>query len=209
MATLKQGILGGVKGKVGSVVGSSWKGIATLRALPLSVTNPRTTAQVENRDRFSALIALATVILSALIKPLNDRFASAMSGYNLFVQRSKDAFLGDGTFVPANVILSRGKLGSTAISSVAATVDGEIEIQWSTDLSNGYQAATDKAYILVCDSVGNVIGMSSGSYNRVAGASVVVTSRDLVAQEHVFCYLSFLRADGTLVGDSEMKMVIV
>ena len=55
MGVLKQGILGGVKGKVGSVVGSSWKG----------------------------------------------------------------AFLDNGTFVPAQLIVSRGKLGATAINNVS------------------------------------------------------------------------------------------
>ena len=45
MGTIKRGILGGFKNKVGSVIGSSWKGIDTMRSMPLSVANPNTAKQ--------------------------------------------------------------------------------------------------------------------------------------------------------------------
>lgn len=210
MGVLKQGILGGVKGKVGSVVGSSWKGIATLRALPLSVANPRTAAQVGNRDRFSAVVALATVLLSAVIKPLNDRFASGMSGYNLFVQRCKNAFLANGTFVPAELIVSRGKLGATPISSVLADEEEiSVVINFSTSLANGYQSFIDLVYAFVLDSKGEVLGINAGSVNRETASVGIDLSRELVEGEIIHCYLSFLRADGTMCADSTYSTVQV
>lgn len=208
MAILKQGILGGVKGKVGSVVGSSWKGIATLRSLPLSVTNPRTAAQVGNRTRFSDVVALATILLSAVIKPLNDRFASGMSGYNLFVQRSRDCFTSAGIFVPANLILSRGKLGATEIDSVSADEDDDfVDVRFSSALSNGYQSGTDKAYAVVMASNGDVLGYSAGMYTRSQGIVNVSLSRELVEKESISCYISFLREDGTMCADSTYATV--
>ena len=192
------------------MVGSSWKGIATLRALPLSVANPRTAAQVGNRERFSSVVALATVLLSAIIKPLNDRFASGMSGYNLFVQRCKGAFLDNGTFVPAQLIVSRGKLGATAISNVIADEGNPfLEIEFSAALANGYQSINDMAYAFVLDSGGNLLGLGSAGADR-AGASVLVSlSRTLIEAETVHCYLSFLRADGTMCADSTYSTVQV
>lgn len=203
MGVLKQGILGGVKGKVGSVVGSSWKGIATLRALPLSVANPRTAAQVGNRERFSLIVELATLLLSAIIKPLNDRFASGMSGYNLFVQRCKAAFLADGTFVPAQLIVSRGKLGATPVFSAPAVAgDSDISINYANSLLNGYQSLTDRVYAFVLDSGGNLLGISSAVVTRDDESVAVDLSRPLVVGEKVYSYLSFLRADGTMCADS-------
>lgn len=203
MGVLKQGILGGVKGKVGSVVGSSWKGIATLRALPLSVANPRTAAQVGNRERFSSVVALATVLLSAIIKPLNDRFASGMSGYNLFVQRCKGAFLDNGTFVPAQLIVSRGKLGATSILPVTSVADdADVNIAFGNALINGYQSLTDMVFAFVVDSSGSVLGFYSGSATRIEGAVSVDLNRELVVGEKIYSYLSFLRADGTMCADS-------
>ncbi|MDD2265168.1 MAG: DUF6266 family protein, partial [Bacteroidales bacterium] len=46
MGTIKQGILGGFSGKVGNIVGASWRGIDYIRSMPASVRNPRTVAQV-------------------------------------------------------------------------------------------------------------------------------------------------------------------
>jgi hypothetical protein len=46
MGTIKQGILGGFSGKVGTVIGGSWKGISYMRSIPQSVKNPRTDGQV-------------------------------------------------------------------------------------------------------------------------------------------------------------------
>ncbi len=67
MAIYKQGILGPFSGKVGTVVGSSWRGIAYIRSLAAKVGNPRTQKQVSNRARFSTLTSRLKHFL-ALIK---------------------------------------------------------------------------------------------------------------------------------------------
>jgi hypothetical protein len=53
MGTIKKGILGGVSGKVGNVVGGSWKGIDYLRVLPASVHNANSQPQISQRYKFS------------------------------------------------------------------------------------------------------------------------------------------------------------
>lgn len=53
MGVISQGILGGVSGKVGNVVGASWKGIDYLRIKPSNVANPRTEGQVSQRTKFA------------------------------------------------------------------------------------------------------------------------------------------------------------
>ena len=52
MGKIKQGILGGFKGKVGTVIGASWNGIAYMRGLAQSVKNPKTAAQLTQRAFF-------------------------------------------------------------------------------------------------------------------------------------------------------------
>ena len=56
MGKISQGILGGLSGKVGNVVGASWKGIDYVRIKPSSVANPRTVGQVNQRTKFSATL---------------------------------------------------------------------------------------------------------------------------------------------------------
>ena len=56
MGKIKQGILGGLSGKVGNVIGANWKGIDYLRIKPSSVANPRTPGQVDQRSKFSTVL---------------------------------------------------------------------------------------------------------------------------------------------------------
>ena len=52
MGKIKQGILGGFKGKVGTVIGASWNGIAYMKGLPQSQKDPKTAAQMRQRTFF-------------------------------------------------------------------------------------------------------------------------------------------------------------
>ena len=56
MGTLVNGILGGFSGKVGTVVGSFWKGIASMRAYTPNVSSPNTPKQLEQRAKFGAML---------------------------------------------------------------------------------------------------------------------------------------------------------
>ena len=60
MGKIKQGILGGFKGKVGTVIGSSWNGIAYMKGLPQSQKDPKTAAQRKQRGFFKELQDLAS-----------------------------------------------------------------------------------------------------------------------------------------------------
>ena len=56
MGTIKQGILGGFSGKVGTVVGSTWKSVHYMRALAVSFSDPRTEKQKNQRSKFTAAV---------------------------------------------------------------------------------------------------------------------------------------------------------
>lgn len=207
MGIIRQGILGGFAGTVGAVVGSSWKGIATMRSRPLSVTNPRTNAQVDNRTNFKALSALGSSLLSGVIKPLNDRFAQRMSGFNQFMTWNSNVFSGNGTvFDGASLILSRGRLGATPITSVNMSGAGA-DIEWSTDVQGSFQKGNDRAYIVVLDSDANVVYVSSANITREEGSAVCDLGGSPAGTYYV--YLSFLREDGTQVGDTAVRIISV
>lgn len=81
MGTIKQGILGGFSGKVGSVVGASWKGIAYMRSQADHVKNPRSAAQNYHREA----IKVVTNFLKPLAATLRITFgehAQKMSAFN-------------------------------------------------------------------------------------------------------------------------------
>jgi hypothetical protein len=121
MGKIKQGILGGFSGKVGGVIGSSWKGIAVVKAMPLSVAQPVTTKKTNAKARFSVVVAASKEILNDTIKPLLDRNAVKMSGYNLFAQMNKAYFTHEGTITPSNIKISSGRV-AFAGSDLAGSV---------------------------------------------------------------------------------------
>ncbi len=144
MGKIKQGILGGFSGKVAGVVGSSWKGINVIRAMPVSVANPRTTPQVNQRNKFSQSILFASQILSTIIKPLWDRFAVQMSGYNAFIADNINNFNAEGLITPENLIFSKGKMA--AVPGFMVQYDStshHFTLFWLADLEDNYMSADD------------------------------------------------------------------
>lgn len=202
MATFKQGILGGFSGKVGGVIGSSWKGIDTMRSQPSSVTNPRTNAQVANRSRFKSVSQLAAAMLTTIVKPLNDRFAQKMSGFNDFCQRNASAFDALGEFVPANLVLSKGKLTAPADLEQEVGIYESVAVTFSQDIPGSFDSATDKVYAVVIGKFGDVLGVSSGMATRADCRVFILTPAGRSSLDPGTLYISFLRADGTQVSNS-------
>jgi len=92
MGRIRKGILGGFSGKVGTVVGGSWKGIAYMRSLPQKVKNPRTIGQKSQRTKFSLALAL--------LQPLT---AFLRTGWKLYAHK-KSPFNAAMSYTLANVI---------------------------------------------------------------------------------------------------------
>ncbi|MBQ4441983.1 MAG: hypothetical protein II899_07780, partial [Bacteroidales bacterium] len=59
MGKIKQGILGGFRGKVGTVIGASWNGISYMRGLAQSHKNPKTASQTTQRGFFKEVLDIA------------------------------------------------------------------------------------------------------------------------------------------------------
>lgn len=149
MGIIKRGILGGVSNKIGNVVGSSWKGIATLRSLPLSVANPRTKAQRDNRDTFSVMSKLGSEVLATVCQPLWNRDAKQMSGFNAYVKNNKEAFDADPVEWLINPIMSKGNLSATLSNAALADGGENLTFVYDTVLKNPQDSVDDIAYVQV------------------------------------------------------------
>jgi hypothetical protein len=206
MATIKSGILGGFAGKVGNVTGSSWKGISVMKKRPDSVANPRTAGQVSNRNAFKACSQFASLILATMIIPLMNRFAKQMSGYNLFIQKNKEYFNEDGIQTPESINFGTGKLGATDIDTAVVSVGtGNATITWNGALNNQYKQNSDKAYAMVVDSVTKEIlfqGNDEGLVEREDESWDIGLSETPILGRVYWIYLTFLREDGTVVGNT-------
>lgn len=167
MAKIKQGILGGFSGKVANVVGTSWKGRAVMKSQPLSVSNPRTEAQQEQRGKFSDIAKLASTILTQFIQPVENPISGNISGYNLFCKDNKAAYDGAGELVPANLVCGGGKIINLPSSLGLRAVDSKtIALSWANAGTEGALRLTDKVYAVVLSEDKSGVYVTSGTATR-------------------------------------------
>jgi len=87
MGKIKQGILGGFRGTVGTVVGSSWNGVAYMKGKPQSVRNPRTEDQVQQRNFFKDLQQLVSLLSDEQLASLFPTVTRGMTRRNMFTRQ--------------------------------------------------------------------------------------------------------------------------
>ena len=87
MGKIKQGILGGFRGTVGTVVGSSWNGIAYMKGKPQSVKNPKTDAQLQQRGFFRDLQQLVAQLSDEQLASLYPSVTSGRTRRNMLVHQ--------------------------------------------------------------------------------------------------------------------------
>lgn len=201
---INRGILGGFSGKVANVIGGSWKGVAYMRSQPLSVANPNTAGQVAQRTAFSDTVAMAQEILTAIIKPLMDRFAGQMSGFNYFVQQNIAEWVSAGVFTWENIRTSIGSIPIDPITTITSTNGSAgVTVEWASNTGTGSALATDKAYVAIYNATQGVWGTVSGTDARSDLATGVIMPANCVTADVLHVYLSFRSADGTRVSTSD------
>jgi hypothetical protein len=203
MAIIKQGILGGLSGKIGSVVGSSWKGRAILKSLPLSVANPRTAGQVSQRTAFALISILSSVILTFIVRPVYNPISGNVTGSNLFTSQNKAFYTGAGVFDSANAFIGGGTLPADKASSGTWSVPTQsIDIGWINSAAPGNVRETDLVYAFVLEPVSGAIYSTSGTVARLAQAAechLISGEKPDAGQKECWVFLAFVSADGRTV----------
>lgn len=204
MGIIKQGILGGFSGKVGSVVGTSWKGRAVMKAMPLSVANPRTSGQVNQRTKFSSCVELAKNLLGGSIAILDNPFAGNMSGYNRFVKRNTAAFTTAGALIPNLLKISEGALGGVELDGPVQVSQSGVTIGiYFNSLSSPYNLSTDDVVVtIISKTTGEVLIAGRIIAKRADNNGAVTLNRPLEDNEEFYVYLSAIRVDKKYVSDS-------
>jgi hypothetical protein len=87
MGKIKQGILGGFRGKVGTVIGSSWNGIAYMRGQAQSVRNANTEAQQAQRAFFKQVQELTSQLSAEQLAMLFPTVTRGMTRRNMLTRQ--------------------------------------------------------------------------------------------------------------------------
>ena len=211
MGTITKGILGGFSGKVGTVIGASWKGIDYMRSIATSVSNPRTPAQVEHRAKFATIVNFLKP-LTAFVRFGFKSQAIKMSGYNAAMAANFKNVI-TGTF-PAftidytKVSVSQGNLPGAMNPAAASATSGTVRFTWENNTWETDASADDRAVLVVYNPIKQAAVSVIGGITRAVGAQSVTLPNSFAGDE-VQCYIAFTNANQSVISNSQYVMGLI
>ena len=203
MGTIKQGILGGFNGKVGTVIGASWKGTAYMRGQATHVKNPRTPKQIEQRTKMEFARNFLQQAQEFLNVGLKD-VAKHQSPLNYAVsQMVRNAILGDyPDYAPdyTKLVWSHGLLTPPVVETVYANYDA-LDFLWQDNSGQGNAKADDISMVIVCNEEKQEIKYFMNGYTRSTKSTHCELPESWV-DDHVHVYITMRSADGKLISNS-------
>ena len=199
MGVITKGILGGFKGKVGTIIGANWKGIDTIRSMPSSVANPRTPGQNLNRGKFKNIAVLASLLLGTIIRPFWNGKNAKMSGYNSFIKRNVEKGATESGLVYDEIVMSNGSLeGLVGVDGAGASGNTLMRISFDDNSGNGNALATDKVSAVVVNATTGQITSAIKSVDReVMQLDVPIDAVTGANVFHCYVFASKLNDDST------------
>ena len=211
MATILNGITGGFSGKVGNVIGGSWKGIEYMRSRATSVSQPNTPAQLDQRARFGTVGKFLRPLIPFLRIGFKNQ-AIKKSGYNAAMAYTLENAV-TGVYPAygidyANVLVSEGllteALNPTAVSSTA----GKINFTWENNSDDSYAESTDKALLVVYNPIKKRAVTVEGGNTRTSGSQVITLPASFSGDE-VQCYIAFQNANQSVLSNSQFVIGLI
>ena len=151
MGKIKQGILGGFKGKVGTVIGATWNGIAYMRGLAQSHKNPKTAAQLKQRAFFKEVQDLVGQLSDEQLAFLYPSSVKGMSRRNLLTKQLSDYPIEteEGKHADLADIISLGNAPTADLPDVTITASrSAVTISWNAD--NAWRSQHADEYPTIC-----------------------------------------------------------
>jgi len=202
MGKLINGINGSLVGRVGNIVGSTWKGIPYVKSRPVRRSKKATGGEAANREKF----AMAQRWLS----PLLDFVREGFRGYSLraegFVAAKsyllRHAFVKDGDKQVINPALARVSYGDLPLPknlAVTKTETNRLQFTWepaARDDNSKYDQVMMLAYDIAKEQADLV---TTGQFKSTGADSLQLTG-DAGTIYHV--YAAFVAADRSSRSDS-------
>lgn len=195
MGKIFTGVNGGFSGKVGSVIGSSWREVNYMRGLSKPSSKEPSESQRAQRKRFQIVVKFLSQIKDLLNESYGKLDTSRATGYNLAVQHAlKNAVSGgypDLAIDYPKVQMSQGSLYTTPRLRVASeTVIGTVNVTW-TSLTNKYNAYSNDIVTVVLYNPSKNLFVVDQSATRENGKVDIDCSQDF-SGDTVHCYVFFM-----------------
>jgi hypothetical protein len=154
MGKIKQGILGGFSGKVGTVVGSYWNGIFYMKGLPQSYKKGRSSSQKMQQGYFKELVTLSMSLSNEDLEFIYPKKPKGMTRRNLLVKQlaSYAAVLDKSKTVDLDNLTTLGNAPMTDLPAVTVAAHrSDLQISWEAVTYYRDQHPEDYPVILVAN----------------------------------------------------------
>ena len=211
MAKLPDGIFGGIRGRIGNIVGVKRNGEFHIRSVPSAPKNPKTEKQQRNRNMFGAASSL-TARLAPFIKTsfstVDDKtWRGACISYNMksAIVPSED---GDGFEIDfSNVIVSAGVLKQASNPVAERDEDGNIRVTWTDNSGDGNAMGSDRVLMLALNSDNYALfSVLKGVHRKDEVATIELPKSFQTRPMHI--YLSLISADEAIASNSDYLGVV-
>jgi hypothetical protein len=204
--------LGTIKGKLGNIRFSTWKGKNTVASQPSSYNDKKTETQVFNRNKFTYLQTMQSPLLN-IIRVGFAKMAIGQTAVNEFVGRNLKKFLVVNTLTKTQVLemeVSEGPL--EVVQNLYAELNvnnGTMEFNWD-DNSNGITAfSSDQIYVGAFDTVKGVGFSASAAALRDEEIVTLQTPQLKTSNPANIIAFAFFRKIGTdIVSNSSTIQVV-
>lgn len=197
MGTYNKGILGPFSGKVGTVVGTSWRGKDIMRSLPKRTNRAATDSQQLQRDKFTFVSEFLTPMSPVLTKyfgPGSGEQTRRNQAMSYHMKEAVSYIDPDFDILYNKVQISKGDLLGVRNPTVASANPQQLVYSWEDNSGQGSAKATDKLVVVI-------YAQQQGLYYLVpeAGirndASITVTLPEYFSGLEVQSWITFASAD--------------
>lgn len=198
-------VFGRSSGKLAGVVASSWKGLNVVREKPLTVANPNTIGQQNQRAKMRFLVASGRSLLSLLQLSMKEA-AIKQSEFNAFTSLNMQALTAAGGAVSvvtaANIKVGKGTLLPVPFVSATATQVDVVDAEWTNNSSGASAQDSDVIYGVLYAYASKKFYVSTKTSTRAATAATFgFPDGDAIANASTF-YLVAVRASEGKASDS-------
>jgi len=206
MAKLSKGIFGPVSGRIGSVVGATWKSIAYLRSMPRKKKQKtvRTPAQIANQMKFKFVTEWLVPFypyVSNGFRHLAQEKTEINAAFSLNYKQAVKGKYPDVNISYPDVVLSKGNLPGLMEAEVSRNEPDVILLTWEKN-EELYQVSFNDQLMLVLYSP--ELKIADGFIGGVKRASQKCTFKmnPKLANKALEVYVSTYTLNGKLVSDS-------
>jgi hypothetical protein len=177
MGLYNKGILGAFSGKVGPVVGASWRGKEILRSLPRKGNRIATETQLLQRLKFKTVSSFLTPLA-----PIISRYFGSGSLEKTRTNQAMSYHMTEAvTYVDPNfdiifekVVISKGDLLGFQSPNISSEPGTTIHFTWENNSGQGQAKDNDRLIIAVYEATTKATVYSLDSGRRIDGAGNII-----------------------------------